>query len=161
MHHVIIGGSVPGISAAEAIQQYDASAETIMLSSERVRPYSRPMIASIIGKDDVNIFLRDNPIENPRIRALQEEVLGLDVSSKEAILSSGRRLGYYKLLIATGRDAPIPGSIPGLQGSDVFTLRISENAHNLQDAVGEGKRRRAGRRICGYLGRSRAETSSS
>ncbi len=70
MHHVIIGGSVPGISAAEAIQQYDASAETIMLSSERVRPYSRPMIASIIGKDDVNIFLRDNPIENPRIRAL-------------------------------------------------------------------------------------------
>jgi NAD(P)H-nitrite reductase large subunit len=97
------------------------------------------MIASIIEKGEADIFLTGNPIEKHRIRALQEKALGLDVRLKEIMLSSGGRLAYDKLLIATGRNAVLPDAIPNLKGPGVFTFRTIENARNIHAAARNGK----------------------
>ena len=139
MRHVIIGGSIAGVSAAAAIRGSDASAEIVMLSPERVKPYYRPQIASIIEKDDVDITLTDDPIGKYRVRAIQEKAIGLDVCSKEVTLSSGGRLSYDKLLIATGRTPVVPDTISGLRGPGVFTLRTMEDARAVQAAARSAK----------------------
>ena len=139
MRHVIMGGSIAGISAAGAIRSNDAAAEIILLSPERVKPYYRPMIASIIEKDDADITLSDDPREKYRIRTLTEKAVDLDVRSKEVTLSSGRRQAYDKLLIATGRTPVIPETIAGLRGSDVYTLRTLDDARAIQAAAKRAK----------------------
>ena len=139
MRHVIMGGSIAGISAAGAIRSSDAAAEIIMLSPESVKPYYRPLLASIIEKDDADITLSDDPREKYLIRMVPEKAVGLDVRSKEVTLSSGRRQAYDKLLIATGRTPVIPETIAGLHGSDVYTLRTLEDARAIQAAAKRAK----------------------
>ena len=68
MRHVIIGGSIAGISAARAIRAFDAVADIVILSAERAKPYYRPMIVSVIEKGDVDITLRDDPLEKYNLR---------------------------------------------------------------------------------------------
>jgi len=132
MHHIIIGGSIAGISAAKAIRSSDVISEITIISEERTKPYYRPMIPFLIEKDEIDITFVDDPIGKYGIKVVYEKVTGIDVESKEVLLSSGKRLNFDKLLITTG-SSPIIPDIGGLKGSGVFTLRTMDDALGIKE----------------------------
>ncbi|MEW6110206.1 MAG: FAD-dependent oxidoreductase [Nitrospirota bacterium] len=127
MRHVIIGGSIAGISAAKAIRGLDAGTEIIMISEERTKMYYRPMIPLIIEKDEIDITFTEDPLERYNIKAVYDKATDIDVKGKQVLLSSGEKLTFDKLLIATGSSPVIP-DIPGINGEGVFTLRTMDDA---------------------------------
>ncbi len=135
MHHVIIGGSIAGISAAKAIRNNNANAEITLISGENVTAYYRPMIPVLIDgqKAEVDITYPDDPIEKYRLNAVYEMATDVDVQSKDVLLSSGKRIKFDRLLIATG-SVPIIPDIPGIKGQGIFTLRTMEDAIKIRDA---------------------------
>lgn len=138
MRHVIVGGSIAGISAAKEIRRGDAEAQITMVSVEKTRAYYRPMIPYLIEKDDVDITFGDDPAEKYAIENIFEKATGIDVAAKQVIFSSGTKLGFDRLLIATG-SGPIIPEMPGLGGSEVLPLRTREDALRIK-AAAKGKR---------------------
>ncbi len=139
MRHVIIGGSIAGISAARAIRASDADADIALVSAETAKPYYRPMIPTLIEKGDADISFIDDPAEKYRIRTLYDRASGIDPRSKEVKLASGGRLPYDRLLIATGGSPVIP-AVRNLPGADVFVLRTLDDARSIR-AAAKGKKR--------------------
>lgn len=133
MRHVIIGGSIAGISAARAIRDIDADADITLISAEAAKPYFRPMITTVIEQSHAGIELPGSPLETCGIRTVYDRARGIDPDAKDVELESGGRLKYDKLLIATGSRAVMP-EIAGLAGADVFVLRTLEDARNIQIA---------------------------
>jgi NAD(P)H-nitrite reductase large subunit len=138
MRHVIIGGSIAGISAARAIRVFDAAADITIISGEAVKPYYRPMLTTVIEKGDADLALSDVPLESFGIRTVYDRARGIDAGSRDVKLESGGRLKYDKLLIATGSSAVIP-EIAGLEGADVYALRTLGDARNIQAAAKNSK----------------------
>jgi NAD(P)H-nitrite reductase large subunit len=134
MRYVIIGGSIAGISAAKEIRGSDMKAEITVISAEKTRAYYRPMIPFLIEKDGIDITFVDDPLEKYAAQAVYGTVKDLDVSSREVILSSGKKQGYDKLLIATGSSPLIP-DIQGLRGGDVFPLRTMQDALTIKSSL--------------------------
>ena len=130
MRHVIIGGSIAGISAAKAIRQSDPSAEVTVLSGEKARPYYRPMIPFLIRKGDIDITFEGDLEKRYGFAVAYEKAAGIDVAKKEVRLESGRNISYDRLLIATGSRAVVP-AIPGIRGEAVFTLRTAQDARSI------------------------------
>ncbi len=138
MRHVIIGGSIAGISAARSIRVLDAGADITMVSGEMAKPYYRPLIPSVIEKGTVDIGFVDDPIETYSIRNVYDTANGVDPGAQQVLLASGGRLPYDRLLIATGCRAVIP-PIAGLQGPGVYALRTLDDALSIQ-AAARGKK---------------------
>ena len=134
MRHVIVGGSIAGISAAKEIRGNDMKAEITVISAEKARAYYRPMIPSLIEKDGVDITFAEDPLEKYAAQAVYGTVRSIDVSSREVFLSSGKKRAYDKLLIATGSSPLIP-DIPGLRGADMFPLRTMEDALSIKSSA--------------------------
>ncbi len=132
MRHIIIGGGIAGISASRAIRGRDEDAEITMISGEKVNAYYRPMIPYLIEKDGMDINFPEDPVEKYGIGVIYEKAAGVDAKSKEVILSSGKRLNFDKLLIATG-SSPVMPDIPGLGGKGVFTIRTMEDALGIRE----------------------------
>lgn len=134
MRYVIIGGSIAGLSAVKEIRAGDIKGEITVISGEKTRAYYRPMIPLLIEKDGVDVTFVDEPLEKYAAQAVYGTVKGLDVTSREVILSSGKKRGYDKLLIATGSSPLIP-AIQGLRGDDVFPLRTVEDALSIKSSA--------------------------
>lgn len=138
MRYVIIGGSIAGVSAAKAIRGNDANAEIRMLSVEKSQLYYRPLISSVIEQKGIDISVGGRPMEEYGIDIIYDQAIGIDVSVKEVMLSSKKRIPYDKLLIATGRRPVIP-AVPGVAGPDIFPFRNMEDARNIL-AVAQGRK---------------------
>lgn len=138
MRHVIIGGSIAGISAAREIRRSDAEAQITMVSEEKTRAYYRPMIPFLIEKDEIDITFADDPSEKYGVENIFEKATGIDVAAKQVLFLSGTKLGYDRLLIATG-SGPIIPEIPGLSGPGVSPLRTMEDALRIKSGA-KGKR---------------------
>ncbi len=133
MRYVIIGGSIAGTSALKEIRLNDMKADIAVISAEKTRAYYRPMIPSLIEKDGVDVTLVEDPLEKYAANAFHGTVRGIDSSSREVLLSSGKKRAYDKLLIATG-SVPVIPDIPGIVGSDVFPLRTLEDALRIKSS---------------------------
>ncbi len=134
MRYVIIGGSIAGVSAVKAIRESDPSAQVVVVTGERPRPYYRPMIPLLAAgqKSESDIRYPEDPLEGRNISVILGTVLGVDTKKREALLASGNCLLYDRLLIATG-GAPIKPRIPGLDGTNVHPLRRMDQALRIRD----------------------------
>lgn len=131
MRYVIIGGSIAGSSAARAIRSRDSDADILVVSDEKTQPYYRPLIPAVILKQDADIGLGKTFDVRLGIRTIHARAANLDRLAKEVTFSSGDRIRYDKLLIATGGSPVIP-DIPGLPGNNTFTLRTLDDARAIQ-----------------------------
>jgi nitrite reductase (NADH) large subunit len=138
MRQVIIGGSIAGISAAKAIRLSDPSAEITIFSAEKTRPYYRPMIPSLIKRQEVDITFDDDIEKKYGIEFMYAEATGLDTAKQEVQFASGRHVAYDRLLIATGSRPLIP-DIPGIRGKGVFTIRTAADALGIKARAGEAE----------------------
>jgi len=116
MHHLIIGAGPAAVSAAEQIIKLDGRSNVTVLAAENVPPYSRMAIPYyLVGNiEQEGTYLRKNVdhFKQQGINVRHARANGVDAQSKQVSIAGGERIGYDKLLIATGATAtkpPIPG----------------------------------------------------
>jgi len=134
---VIVGASLAGLRAAEALRDEGFNGRLIVIGDEKHEPYDRPPLSKQVLKG----WVRADHTKLPRMRKVDAEwrlgvaATGLDRKTKQVRLANGDQVPYDRLLIATGTRArpwfnPKEGALKG-----VFTLRTSDDAGRLQAAL--------------------------
>ena len=140
---VIVGASLAGLRAAEALRDEGFSGSLTIIGDEPHEPYDRPPLSKQVLKG----WVPADHTKLPRVRAvdaewrLGEAATGLDRASRQVRLASGDQVPFDRLLIATGTRArpwfnPKEAALDG-----VFTLRTCDDAARLQAALAAGPRR--------------------
>ncbi len=153
-HVVIVGAGHAGGSAAALLRQYGWQGPVTLIGGEPTVPYQRPPLSKAWLKGEHELadlllrpatFYPDNRIEL-RVGC---EVAAIDRATGCVALSSGERVAYDHLILATGchaRALPLPGS----QLEGVVALRTLADADRLRPLL------RANSRIiiigAGYIG---------
>lgn len=140
---VIVGASLAGIAAVEAIRERDADAEVVLVGDEPHLPYDRPPLSKEVlqgAKDAAELRLRDDGWAGQ----LRVEVrtgtraTRVDTVARTVTLADGQQLAYDRLLLATGA---APRMLPGLAGiAGVHVLRTLDDALAVRDAIASGGR---------------------
>lgn len=143
MDYLIIGNGVAGTTAAERIRDKDPSGRIVIVTEEPYPFYSRIMLinhlAGEIEEDALYLkpdsWYKDNSIE----LLLNSRAERLDTVSKHVILSTGERLGYDRLLIATGGKSFVP-PIKNAGKEGVFAIRGLDDAKMVLKYVEQGNK---------------------
>jgi 3-phenylpropionate/trans-cinnamate dioxygenase ferredoxin reductase component len=157
---VIVGASLAGATAAATLRDEGFDGRVVLIGAEVTSPYERPPLSKE--------FLRgEKPLEDAFVRAPTwyaengiEERLGTTVvqispASKEVVLAGGERVGYERLLMATGsRNRTL--EVPGDDLSGIFDLRYVHDAERIRAAVAG-----AARVVCVGMGFIGAEVAAS
>ena len=124
---VIVGGGAAGFAAAETLRRQGYCGCLVMLSSDDAPPVDRPnlskdYLAGTAPEEWVPMRSESFYAENGIDLRLKAIVAGIDVGSRQVALSSGDKIAYDRLLLATGAE-PVRLSIPGTDQPHVLTLR--------------------------------------
>ena len=137
---VIIGGGQAALSCAVRLRESGHEGEIAIVGEERWLPYQRPPLSKtfLVGKMDIDrLSLRPQEFfEKSRIVVhTGQRVIRIDRSRQEVELSGGGRLGYAKLVMATGsRARTLPNdSTKDLAG--LLTLRTIDDAEGAPPGV--------------------------
>src|SRR5215813_4169921 len=104
---VIVGASLAGLRAAEALRNEGFSGSLTIIGDEPHEPYDRPPLSKQVLKG----WVPADHTKLPRLRAVDAEwrlgvaATGLDRSSKQVRLANGDQVPFDRLLIATGTRA--------------------------------------------------------
>src|SRR5215211_1125369 len=128
--YVIVGASLAGASAAEALRKEGFDGRIVLIGEERHRPYERPELSKryLRGEGGVNVFVHAPELyadESIDLRTGQR-VDSIDVRRREVVVGN-ETVEFDRLLVATGaapRHLLVPGA--GLEG--VVTLRTMDDA---------------------------------
>ncbi len=138
MQYLIIGNSAAGINAAEAIRARDGKGSVSIISEEDYPAYSRCLIPYFMtGKiTEADMLYRpENYYETHRFTIqLGKKVIGVKPAEKKVELADGERLGYDRLLIATGGSPTIPAT-PGMEKPGVFGFRTTRDLNGILQAA--------------------------
>jgi 3-phenylpropionate/trans-cinnamate dioxygenase ferredoxin reductase subunit len=131
---VVVGTSLAGLRAIEAMRREGHGGEIVALSAERHLPYDRPPLSKQFLKgewEEGKLSLRRHGFDDLEVDwRLGMRAAGLDIGAKTIHLEDGEELAYGGLLIATGNRARwLPGS-EGLAG--VHVLRSLDDATSLR-----------------------------
>lgn len=143
MKYLIIGNGVAGTTAAQNIRKIDSEGEITIVTEENTPYYSRirliEYLAGEVGENDI-IIHKDDWYEKKNIKLLlNAPVTGINNDSKEVLTERGGRIGYNKLLIASGGVSFVP-PIAGSDKEGVFTLRNITDADEIINYA-EGKKK--------------------
>jgi 3-phenylpropionate/trans-cinnamate dioxygenase ferredoxin reductase component len=114
----------------------------VLLGAESERPYERPPLSKDYlrgeaGREKVYVhedgFYEENEIEL-RVRT---SVAAIDAAAREAVLESGERLAFDRLLLATGA-APRKLDVPGHDLEGIHYLRDVEDSDLLRARLDAG-----------------------
>ena len=129
--YLIIGNSVGGTGAAEAIREADKAGTITIISDEPYPVYSRPLISDYLahpGLIEKMLYRKPDFYEEKRIRTMfGEKAVRIDPVARVTTLESGKTLSWRKLLLATG-GAPIVPVTPGSSLTGVFTFNKLDDA---------------------------------
>ena len=144
MQYVIIGNSTAAIAAAEQIRLHDGKGKITMISDEPYHTYGRPLISYyLLGKTDAERmkYRPSDFYERNRIDTIfSKRVEKIDAEKKKVLLSDGKKIGYDKLLVATGSRPFNPpmegiGSVPCK-----FNFMTFDDALALENVLSPDKR---------------------
>jgi NAD(P)H-nitrite reductase large subunit len=132
--YVIVGGSAAGIGAVEAIRKVDKAGSITVISDEACPQYSRPMISDFVsGKADFHkMQCRDEAFwKQHNVEAFTaKKAMALDLKAKTVTLEDGLKIGYEKLLLATGGKPFVP-KMEGQEKDGVFTFTTIKDAEQV------------------------------
>src|SRR3990170_6586697 len=104
--YVILGGSAGAVGAVEAIREVDPAGDIAVISDEPTPAYSRPMIADYLSVEanlEKMLFPAKNFWDKHKVQMhLGKKAVKLDLAHRTVSLEDGERIGFDKLLIATG-----------------------------------------------------------
>lgn len=129
---VVVGASLAGFRAAEALRAQGFDGALTLVGEEAHQPYDRPPLSKqvLTGDWDVDRIVLPSaaPAEDgadPFDWRLGERAVGLDLGAREVELAGGERLGFDGLVIATGCR---PRTIGGEDLAGVHVLRTLDDA---------------------------------
>lgn len=142
MHHVIIGASAAGLTAAQTIRSLSPEARVTVISKDRYI-YSRCMLHMVLsGKktvEGINFIPADFISKNNIEWLTDREVCGVETGKNLLHLMGGEQLGYDTLLVATGAQPFVP-PIPNFrEAANVFALRDYSHVEQLNAVIEKGK----------------------
>src|SRR5919108_817771 len=114
---VIVGAALAGAKAAETLREEGFDGQVVLLGAEPHRPYERPPLSKdyLRGESERDAaFVHEEGFYAEKDIDLRTSspVESVDADAHEVELASGERIGYSKLLLATGaepRVLPLPG----------------------------------------------------
>jgi NAD(P)H-nitrite reductase large subunit len=138
--YVVVGASIAGLSAVQAIRSRDLSGEILLIHGEDGLPYKRTELSKRIVKgitaQDAAIFPESWYTER-RVQLLRgARAISLDPSGRELALDNEEVVGYDSLLLATGA-APKRLGIPGSE--HLHCLRSMDEAGVLTRSLKEAQ----------------------
>lgn len=142
--YLIVGAGLAGASAAEAIRALDADGSVLMLGAEPLPPYHRPPLSKglWLGKDKPDDIFVKTPVQWQALDVtlqLDDAGVAIDVSNKRITTASGARIGFGKLLLATG-GTPRSLVAPATLAPRIHGLRTFADYQQLQLLIKDGVR---------------------
>src|SRR5919108_5664821 len=133
---IIVGAGLAGAKAAETLREEGFDGRLVLIGDEPERPYERPPLS----KDYLRGEAEDKPYVHPAEFYVDNEielqtstrVTGIDAGLRDLLLEGDRRLGYDRLLIATGA-VPRRLEVPGAELDGIHYLRTLADS----DLIGE------------------------
>jgi NADH oxidase (H2O2-forming) len=154
---VVIGASAAGLTAALTARRHYPEASVLAIRKEQLIPIpcGIPYVFGVVGTPEKNLIPADDQLAKESIDSLVGEAVGVDRDEQTVLLASGERIGYQRLVLATGSNPIIP-PIAGSQLPNVFAIRKDVPAlQRVLDAV------RAAKSLCivgcGFIGVEIAE----
>jgi 3-phenylpropionate/trans-cinnamate dioxygenase ferredoxin reductase subunit len=152
--YVIVGASLGGAKAAEALRASGYSGRIVLLGAESELPYERPPLSKgyLQGKADretIYVHPREWYDEADIDLRLGVTVTRVDRAAHEVVLADGSRIGYTKLLLTNG-SSPRQLQVPGADLDGVFYLRSAGDSDRIKALLA-----RAGRIVvigAGWIG---------
>ncbi|MDT3680589.1 MAG: FAD-dependent oxidoreductase [Burkholderiaceae bacterium] len=141
---LLLGGGLASATAAETLRTEQAAGSILIVSDETVAPYHRPPLSKEVLRDaDVEsriainppTFYRDNAI---RLR-LSSRVVAVDPAEHSITIATGERIGYGRLLIATGATPKRPVA-PGAELAGIHTLHYLADAQAIRQSAAGARR---------------------
>jgi 3-phenylpropionate/trans-cinnamate dioxygenase ferredoxin reductase component len=104
---LIVGGGLAAVRTAQALRDARYTGSILMLSDERELPYDRPPLSKnfllgSLSEEECRLIKDDEAREQKIDYRLSAKAAGIDRSKREVILASDERIGYSKLVVATG-----------------------------------------------------------
>ena len=141
---VIVGASLGGARAAEALRDEGFDGRIVLIGAEAHHPYERPPLSKdyLQGRAErPSIFVHDDgwyPEHDIDLR-LGTAVTAIDRNLRQVGLASGETVGYDKLLLTTGA-VPVPLPVPGADASGVRYLRTVDDSERLRETLASASR---------------------
>jgi 3-phenylpropionate/trans-cinnamate dioxygenase ferredoxin reductase subunit len=140
---VIVGAGLAGAKAAEALREEGFDGRLVLIGDEPEAPYERPPLSKdyLRGEADEKPFVHPKGFYADRGIELMTStrVTGIDTGLRELLLEGDRRLGYDRLLIATGA-VPRRLDVPGTDLAGIHYLRTLADSESLRNRFESGPR---------------------
>ncbi|HLG67337.1 MAG TPA: FAD-dependent oxidoreductase [Acidimicrobiales bacterium] len=136
---VIVGASLAGAKAAEALRDEGFDGRVVLVGEEPVRPYERPPLSKSYLRGEADFAaaaVHDEGYYDERGIELRTSsvVTAFDPGAAEVTIGGTERLAYDRLLLATGA-APRRLAAPGAELAGVRYLRTVADADELRQAI--------------------------
>lgn len=140
---VIVGAGLAGAKAAETLREEGFDGQLVLIGDEAERPYERPPLSKEYLRGEAD----DKPYVHPaafygehQIDLLTStRVTGVDLGVSELLLEGDRRLGYDRLLLATG-SVPRRLDVPGADLDGIHYLRTLGDSELIGEWIERGQR---------------------
>ena len=141
---VVVGGGLAGAKTVEALRERGFEGRIVLLAAEQHLPYERPPLSkdylkSGEGLDDAFVhdeqWYADHDVE---VRT-GTRATAIDRAGKQVELEGGERIGYDRLVLATG-SSPRRLDLPGADLPGVLTLRTIEDSQRLREQLQPDRR---------------------
>ncbi|MFJ6660311.1 NAD(P)/FAD-dependent oxidoreductase [Streptomyces sp. NPDC091377] len=138
-HHVIVGGSIAGVSAALAMRRHGFDGALTVVDAEPLIPYEKPPLSKVADPERaVRPILPEERYREHRIDLVVGlPVHRLDEVRRRVVLADGGELPADRVLITTGVSARRLGT-PGERLANIHTLRTAADARHLFAALDRG-----------------------
>jgi len=138
--HVIVGAGLAGAKAAETLREEGFGGRVVLLGAEPDRPYERPPLSKdyLRGESERDAAYVHPPdfYEQHDVELRTETVVeAIDLGAREVALEGGERIGFARLLLATGAE---PRRLPGVEG--IHYLRDFRDSDALRAVLDQGGR---------------------
>jgi 3-phenylpropionate/trans-cinnamate dioxygenase ferredoxin reductase subunit len=140
--HVIVGAGLAGAKTAAALREHGFHGRIVLIGSEPEFPYERPPLSKdyLRGespREKAHVLPDDFYAQHDIDLRMSTTVERIDTAANEAVLANGDRIGYDRLLIATGAE-PRRLSVPGSELDGVHYLRDFADADAIVRRIERG-----------------------
>jgi 3-phenylpropionate/trans-cinnamate dioxygenase ferredoxin reductase subunit len=141
---VIIGGGLAASRVVKGYREAGGDRGLVMISADSVLPYNRPPLSKDFLRGDIEeekVFVQPSSFyaENGVDVRLETTVTAIDTSAREVELEGGERVGYGKLVLASG-SIPRRLGVPGEELEGVHLYRTLANARTVREAAADARR---------------------
>jgi 3-phenylpropionate/trans-cinnamate dioxygenase ferredoxin reductase subunit len=141
---VIVGASLAGAKAAEELRNQGFDGRIVLIGSESERPYERPPLSKEYMRGEApreKAYVHPEPFyaENDIEQRPATTVTAIDPAGREVELDGSERLGFERLLLATGAE-PRRLTLSGADLDGILYLRDLDDADAIRERIERGGR---------------------